>query len=591
MSARSWTAALAVALTAMVVATAAPAQEPRPAEVISFDREVRPILRKRCAGCHNPEKPRGELDLTSYSGLTAGGASGKAAVPGRPEESSLYTFAAHLEEPYMPPNAPKIPERELDVLRKWVEGGLLESPDAVPAEAGNRAKPASSAEPAAGLIPPETMPRAQAVAALAASPTRPIAAVPGRKQILILDLANRKVEGALAFPEGDLFALRFSIDGRWLLAAGGTGAESGRAVVFRTEDWARAATLGDELDAVLAADLSSDGTRVVVGGPGRSVKILDSPGGQVLHTFRKSTDWIMAAGFSPDGLLTAAGDRFGGLFLWETRSGREFLGLRGHPKAVTALAFSGGGDRLITAGEDGSIRTWDLHAGKAAAHWEAHPGGVLSVALDPSGRIASVGRDRRLKVWAPGGEAEADLGPAPDQMSRVAWAADARSLITGGLDGEVRVWNLADSSSIPIPLPVASKPPALALVVPDLQPARTRPRRAAPTIAEGTPAPVPDALDAALASAREAAASADRVVAELDRLRTQPGQGAPQVDKPVDALTAASAALTSLRSALAIAPESTDLRRAVEETERAVHALGREKSRPPGGPTAAATGR
>lgn len=597
MPARSWTAA-AVVLTALAAATPAPAQEIKPAEIISFDREVRPILRKRCASCHNPERPRGELDLTSYAGLVNGGAGGKAAVPGSPEESPLYTFAAHIEEPHMPPNAPKIPQRELDVLQKWVEGGLLESPDTAhgsgPVAAGGRSKPSSAADPQGGLVPPETMPRAPSVAALAASPTLPIAAVPGRKQVLILDLATHEVRGALAFPEGDVFALTFSRDGRWMLAAGGTGAESGKAVVYRTEDWARVATLGDEFDAVLAADLSPDGTRVVVGGPGRSVKVLANPDGQVLHTFRKPTDWVTAAGFSPDGLLTAAGDRFGAIFLWESRTGREFLSLRGHPKAVSALAWSGG-DRLVTAGEDGSIQVWDLHTGKPAARWEAHPGGVLSIAVDPSGRIASAGRDRRVKVWGAGGGVEADLGPAADQVSRVAWAADARSLISGSLDGEVRVWHLADSSSTPIPLPVATKPAALALVVPDLVPARarsTRPALSPPQVdvaeAPGTP---PGEFEAALASAREAAASAERVVAKLSQLRARPENGSPSVVASGDALTAAATALSYLRAAQALSPDSSDLRRSIAETERAVRALEQAKLRPSGGEATAATGR
>src|SRR4051812_7586061 len=112
MHARPWTVA-AVALSALVNAPAAPPpaqdRDRQPAEGVGFARGVGPILRKSCANCHNAERPRGELDLTSYAGLVAGGASGKAAVPGSPEESPLYTFAAHLEEPHMPPNAARIP--------------------------------------------------------------------------------------------------------------------------------------------------------------------------------------------------------------------------------------------------------------------------------------------------------------------------------------------------------------------------------------------------------------------------------------------------------------------------------------------------
>src|SRR5262249_60589970 len=108
-----------------------------------------------------------------------------------------------------------------------------------------------------------------------------------------------------------------------------TGPATGTAIRFKTQKWTRAASLGDELDVVLAAALSPDGTTVVSGGPSRVVKLVANPGGQVIHSFHKPTDWVTAARVSPDGLLVAAGDRFSGVFLWAARSGQGFLTLRG----------------------------------------------------------------------------------------------------------------------------------------------------------------------------------------------------------------------------------------------------------------------
>ena len=145
-----------------------------------------------------------------------------------------------------------------------------------------------------------------------------------------------------------------------------------------------------------------------------------------------------AAAFSPDGLLDAAGDRFGGLFLWETRSGQDFLSLRGHAKPSRDRSGSGG-DTLATAGEDGRVVIWDLHTGNVAREWDAHSAGVLGIDIHPSGRIASAGRDRRIKVWEPGGRLTADLGPTADQATRVAWMPGGHSLLSGDFAGELRV--------------------------------------------------------------------------------------------------------------------------------------------------------
>ena len=569
----------AVTLTILLASTA-DAQDRKAIEAVSFDRDAKPILRKRCANCHNTERPRGELDLTTFAGVVAGGASGKAAVAGNPEESPIYTLAAHVEDPKMPPNAPKIPQREIDVLRRWIEGGLIEKAGDSPSPVGVVGPEA----PAATLVSPEIPPHTSAISALAVSPVAPIVAASGHRQVLLFDLAGRTLLGALPFPEGDVFALRFSRDGQTLLAAGGLGAESGKVVLFRTKDWSRASTVGDEVDAVLAADLAPDGARVVLGGPTRAVKVVENPGGKVLHTFRKPTDWVTAAAFSPDGLLVAAGDRFGGLFLWETRSGLEFLAPRGHPKAITSVAWDGNGDRLLTAGEDGVIQAFDLHAGKVVDRWDAHAGGVLSVDVHPSGRIASSGRDRRVKVWEPGGKLATDLGPATDQATRAAWTADGRSVVSGDLSGEVRVWSLVDSSSTRLPMPVAARPPAVAMVAPVLTPARRfapKPVAVASTNArpEASARPVDD-LEAALASAREAASAAERTVAGLARLAQARSRGPEGVSPSAgDALASTNAALIALRAALAAEPGNPGLTRALEETERALRLLEQKRDR------------
>jgi mono/diheme cytochrome c family protein len=45
-------------------------------EPVSYFRDVRPILRANCAGCHKPGKKKGGLDVTTYAALLRGGESG-----------------------------------------------------------------------------------------------------------------------------------------------------------------------------------------------------------------------------------------------------------------------------------------------------------------------------------------------------------------------------------------------------------------------------------------------------------------------------------------------------------------------------------
>lgn len=114
---------------------------------MSFD-DVEPIFKKHCGNCHNAERPRGDLDLSMHATTLTGGISGKVVADGKPEGSLLYTRTAHLEDPKMPPNKPKIPQRELDTIKKWTEGRLKQKGNAT-ATGARTVKPSEGVAPAA----------------------------------------------------------------------------------------------------------------------------------------------------------------------------------------------------------------------------------------------------------------------------------------------------------------------------------------------------------------------------------------------------------------------------------------------------------
>jgi hypothetical protein len=76
------------------------------AEPVSFEREVLPLLERRCNKCHHDEEPSGGLDLTRIETIRRGGDDlGSAIVPGKPDESPLIQVLTGLKEPAMPEQA------------------------------------------------------------------------------------------------------------------------------------------------------------------------------------------------------------------------------------------------------------------------------------------------------------------------------------------------------------------------------------------------------------------------------------------------------------------------------------------------------
>ena len=121
-------------VTATVTAEAAPSQvsEDRAGdgEQAKLEKQVEGIFKNSCSGCHGAKKQEAELNLTTAAGIAKGSESGPVLVPGESEESLLFDL---VREGLMPPDEDvRLPEDEVETIRKWIEAGakLTGAPDA-----------------------------------------------------------------------------------------------------------------------------------------------------------------------------------------------------------------------------------------------------------------------------------------------------------------------------------------------------------------------------------------------------------------------------------------------------------------------------
>lgn len=114
---RSMTGVLLLALFARVGGRASE-------ETDFFEKRVRPILVERCQECHEEAgKRKGGLALDSRSGWMAGGDSGVAVVPGRPDESRLIEAVRYKNRDLQMPPKNALSGSEVQVLERWVAMG------------------------------------------------------------------------------------------------------------------------------------------------------------------------------------------------------------------------------------------------------------------------------------------------------------------------------------------------------------------------------------------------------------------------------------------------------------------------------------
>jgi mono/diheme cytochrome c family protein/uncharacterized coiled-coil protein SlyX len=458
---RSAFVAAAIIATVVVAPLPAFAQDAEAAKVTYVDH-IQPIFRQHCFSCHGPDTQKNDLALHNYASAMTGGASGEVVFAGDADGSYLWQLVNHDAEPAMPPGGNKLPQTELDLIKAWIMGGLLEKGDSVARKSNKPAvaafTPSADNRPEGDPAMPQGVsrdpvieaPQQGAAVAIATSPWAPLAAVGASFQVSLYHTDTGELLGVLPFTEGSPFVLRFTRDGGLLMVAGGRPAALGVVALFDVKTGKRLTTVGDELDAVMAADVSPNHGLVAMGGPRKIVRVHRVADGSQAYEITKHTDWITAAEFSPDGKFLLTADRSGGMWLWDAETGRERGELRGHAEQVTSVSWRGDSAVVATASEDDTVRLWQID-GVQIKSWGAHGGGAASVQFAREGHLVSAGRDQRVRTWQSDGAAIKDLAGMEDLALSARFTHDGKRIVAADLRGNVQVID-AESGSVALTL-------------------------------------------------------------------------------------------------------------------------------------------
>jgi mono/diheme cytochrome c family protein len=90
-----------------------------------LEKTIRPLLAEHCYECHDSNESASGLDLSSRTGLLAGGKRGPAAVPGKPEESLFISALKHSDAKLKMPNKKdKLSDKDIATLEQWIADGI-----------------------------------------------------------------------------------------------------------------------------------------------------------------------------------------------------------------------------------------------------------------------------------------------------------------------------------------------------------------------------------------------------------------------------------------------------------------------------------
>ncbi len=114
----------------LCLAFSASAQTP-----VSFTDDVHPILVERCFKCHTGDEKKGGLSMSTRASLLEGGEFGVVVVPGKADESVLIELVTSEDpEERMPNKGDPLSPEQIDILRRWINEGLVWDLEAGPPE-------------------------------------------------------------------------------------------------------------------------------------------------------------------------------------------------------------------------------------------------------------------------------------------------------------------------------------------------------------------------------------------------------------------------------------------------------------------------
>ncbi len=430
-------------LYSFLIATCCLVQTGRSQEKVSFRSQIAPIFQEHCVACHGPKRAEGGYRIDSFENLSKAGDSGVLAIDAANlgQSELLRRLCSQDDQERMPAESESLDGASIDLIGRWIGEGAVYDGD-------------SPKESLWKVIPPIQYPKSEA------SYVHPL----------------------------PVTAISFSGDGASLISSG-----YHELLVWSIDDGRLIRRIPNMPQRTYAIVSSPDGSIIAAAGgtPGKvgEVRMIDAASGEIRQVIARSPDVALNLAFRPGKSELAIVGADSTIRIWDWSSNTERKLLTSHADCVTAVAYSDDGSKFVTGSRDKSAKVFDAETGELLVSYPGHAAAVRGVAMLPDGKqVLSVGGDSKIHRWEIEGAkkiVEVPIGsdgfrvvrrelmawiPSADRsIHRLDLSTNAESMtlkgavdwiaafavhatqpwaVSGGMDGEIRLWNTQDGSTI-----------------------------------------------------------------------------------------------------------------------------------------------
>ncbi len=407
---------------------------------VAYERDIAPIFRTYCAGCHNDADREGDFSLETFAGLRAGGDKGDPLKHGDADVSLLIKLLEGRAKPAMPPkDEPKVPPAELARLKAWIAAGAP--------------GPKQDVSILEQLVVPQVATdkrRAMPITALAFSPDGKQVAVAVGGRVELRRSPNGRARKALAGLPGKVNAIHFSPDGKQLVTASGIPGLNGIAQLWEVRSGQRLREFGGHRDTLFDAEFSPDGKLLATAGYDRTIRLWQVADGKLLRTIAVHNGAIFDLAFDPTGQALASASADQTVKLWRVSDGLRLDTLNQPQGELNAVTFTPDGRHILAVGADKRIHLWRFVSTNGPAlnpvveSRFAHEAAITAFTLSADGKsLFTAAADRTLKRWSlPDLVERQAFETQPDLVSALAAVPQRERLAVGRLDGSLKVCDL-----------------------------------------------------------------------------------------------------------------------------------------------------